>query len=188
MKRMTVVAGILMAFLLGGCAAMEQANRRNEARQLAWTGPGAGPCAFGGVTPEADAHCGLVTSGPEGVLLAINGRVSRKLGPGADPGARIEAASRLLARHEDLRTERLYTCPRGAVDAAACRAVLLVTAADGERYVLDSGAVLGEQVAPDGVASFMAFELFVNGDYAVGAPPVRTLAGGRPDAAAPAAR
>jgi len=148
--------------------------------------PSSGPCAFGGVTPRAAAHCAMVESGPEGVLTAVNEKVRSRLGPGADSRTHVAQASRLLRRHGDLRTERLYTCRPGAVRRDDCQESLLVTAADGERYVLDGGAVIGEAIAPEGVVPMIVFETFVQGAYAVGEPPLRTVAGGGLDAGAAA--
>lgn len=178
MRTKTAIAWLALATALTGCAAMEGATRRNEARQLAWIGPGMGPCAFGGVTPRAAEHCALLDSGPEGVLMVVNEKVRARLGPGADPLAHVDEARRLLRRYDDLRTEPLYTCGPGAVSREACGVSLLVTAEDGERYVLDSGAVIGEMVSPEGVVPMMVFETFVHGQYAIDALPPRAVAGG----------
>jgi hypothetical protein len=178
------------AALLGGCAAMEQAmektTRRNEARQLAWTGPGIGPCAFGGVTPLADEHCAMLTWGPEGVLIAVNNKARARLGPGASAQAHVEQVSRILVRHEDLKSERLYSCAPDLAPGEDCHVSLLVTTADGERFVLDNGTVVGAAAAADGVATLAAFELMVDGDYAVGSPPARHVAGAGASAGAAA--
>lgn len=183
-----LMAFAAMVALLGGCAAMEKSDRRIEARQLAWTGPGIGPCAFGGVTPLADAHCSMLNWGPEGVLTAINQKAIRRVGQGAGALAHVEEVSRILLRHEDMSAERLYTCRRDATSEADCHVSLLVTAVDGERFVVDSGRVVGQTMASHGVATFMVFELFVNGVYAVGTPPVAHMAGGGASTSAAAAR
>ena len=152
--------------LLPGCAAYDRALRGNEARQLAWFGPGLGPCAFGGVTEEADAHCARVTGGTESLLIAVNARVLARR-QGADPAAHIQAATRILARHDTLRLEHLLTCRAG--DKAPCAVSLLVTDDEGGRFVLDSGLVVKPGLSADGVATFAAFEQMYAGHYSVGA-------------------
>lgn len=166
MKFAPMLVWLSAAAVLPGCAAYDRAMRANEARQLAWFGPGAGPCAFGGATEEADAHCALVTGGTETLLQAVNARILARH-QGADPAAHVEAASQILARNGSLRLERLQTCRGG--DKAPCAVALLVTDGEGERFVLDSGLVVRPTLGLAGVATFAAFEEMYAGRYSVGA-------------------
>lgn len=161
---------IIAAALLGGCAAMERATLREEARQLAWTGPGAGPCLFGGVTERAVEHCARINFGTRGLLVAVNERVRARL-DGRECTEHVAALRVALARHKDLRTEPIYTCPAALGELDECHVSLLVTSRDGERFVLDDGAVVDGWVGVGGVASLAAFEAVVDNALWVGRPP-----------------
>lgn len=171
MKGMTAVVALAAWTALSGCAAMERATLREEARQLAWTGPGAGPCVFGGVTPRAEDHCALVTQGAEGMLYAVNDKVRARLGAGAVCVDHVDHAQAELARHRTLRTARIFSCPLASRAKGECHVSLLVTTAGGERFVLDNGAVVTDAIGAGGVARFEDFERQVEGVYWVGFPP-----------------
>lgn len=171
MRRTTAVIFAILPLVLGGCAALERSTLRTEARQLAWTGPGAGPCLFGGVTARADEHCARINFGVEGVLYAVNGQVRAQLGSDRNCERHVAAAQRALAHHADLRTEPVYSCPAGARARGECHVSLLVTTIQGERYVLDNGAVVRDTVGAHGVAAFTAFAGALDGIVWVGEPP-----------------
>lgn len=160
---------LIASMLLVGCSAMERATLQEEARQLAWNGPGDGPCLFGGVTERAQEHCAFVTSGAEGVLIAISNRIRRHSGAGTCL-AYVEAFRRQMTRLKGYRTERVYTCPESSPDGE-CHVSLAVTSPEGERYVVDNGAVVRDTIGVSGVASFAAFEEAVDGVMWVGKPP-----------------
>lgn len=77
-----------LAFCTAACSTEQ--IQREEARQLSWQGPGAGPCAAGGVTPRAAEHCGWINYGDEGLMGAINAQAA-ELASGGD--SRIHALS-----------------------------------------------------------------------------------------------
>jgi hypothetical protein len=157
-----VVAGIVLC-MLGGCSAIERSTAQEEARQLAWTGPGAGPCAFGGVTPRAENHCALVMYGSLGMLEAVNDKVRRKLGPVIACQDHVREAKRELARHRGIKTESLYSCPPATRASGECHVSLLVTTPEKEQFVLDNGVVVSDAMGVDGVASYALFTRAVDG-------------------------
>lgn len=172
MKGLAAVAVLAMGAVLSGCAAWERAAQREEARQLAWTGPGAGPCAWGGVTPRAEAHCAMVSFGGEGVLYAVNEKARARLGQAAACADHVELVERTLSRHlREFRTERIFSCPLESRARGECRVSLLVTTAEGDRYVLDNGAVVNGTVGVEGVARFADFARAVEDVYWLGFPP-----------------
>ena len=162
MQRPNAGAVIAFSVLAGGCA--------TEASQLAWSGPGAGPCLFGGVTERAVDHCAQINFGVEGLLIAINDRTRARFSDG-ESTKHVAALQRELAPHRDLRTEPIYTCGAASGGPGECHASLLVTKRDGERFVLDNGAVVNDTVGAGGVASFAAFEEAVGGVILAGRPP-----------------
>lgn len=168
---MTTFAAITAIALLNGCAAIERTTQREEARQLAWTGPGVGPCAFGGVTERADEHCMMISWGPEGVLHALNSKVRTGLPATADCADHVERVRTELARHANMKSERIYSCPLQSRARNECHVSVLVTLADGDRWVLDNGTVVSETVGLEGVATFDIFERQVEGAFWVGFPP-----------------
>lgn len=170
-KYLFTVSALAAAALLGGCAAMERTEQRNEARQLAWTGPGMGPCAFGGVTERADEHCAMVSWGPEGVLHAVNSKVRARLPATANCVDHVEKVRQELARHTSMKAERIYSCPQATRSKNECHVSVLVTTADQTRFVLDNGSVVVDQIGADGVTTLAAFERQVEGAYWVGFPP-----------------
>ena len=166
-----LLIAVLAASLLPGCALYENSLRREEARQLSWTGPGAGPCAWGGVTERAQEHCAMIEWGPVGSLHAINEKTRARLGPNADCIEHVETVRAQLARHRGMTDELLFTCPIETRARNECHVSLLVTLADGERYVLDNGAVVTAALGLEGVATFENFARQVEGVYWLGFPP-----------------
>lgn len=169
--RWSTAAAFGAIMLSSGCISMQEISQREEARQLAWTGPGAGPCLFGGATPRAAEHCAQVNFGVEGVLQAVNERVRSGLGSDADCKQHVAEVRRALARRTDLRTEPVYSCPIGGRARGECHVSLAVTTADGKRYVVDNGSAVGDTVGAGGVAEFAAYANGVEHVYWVGTPP-----------------
>lgn len=161
MRPAGIMAVITFTALSSACA--------DEARQLAWTGPGSGPCLFGGVTERADEHCAQINFGIEGVLAVINDRALARSGRGGV--SHVTALRRELAHRADLRAEPLYSCAAAFGESGECHVSLLVRTHDGRRFVLDDGAVVGDTVGAGGVASFAAFEEAVEGVMWVGRAP-----------------
>jgi len=161
---------LLLSSAVSGCAYMERQTALEEQRQLSWTGPGEGPCAFGGVTEAASAHCAMLAWGTEGVLEAVNEKV-RGFGVPMLCTSHVAAVESALLRHKELRTTPIYTCPAIARAQGQCHVSLEVTDRDGERYVVDNGAVVSGLVGSGGVASFNEFARAVDGIYWIGSPP-----------------
>jgi hypothetical protein len=156
---------------LSGCAALDRHEQRVEQRQLAWTGPGAGPCAFGGVTEAADAHCALLNFGTEGILQAVNEKVGQRIGPDASCTMHAAAVQRELRRHRALSTTPVYTCPLASRADGACHVSVLVTDDDGEHYVVDNGAVVHGSIGAQGVAAYDDFRRAVDDVMWIGETP-----------------
>lgn len=87
----------MFTFLLASCAGVGGAVQREEARQLAWTGAGPGPCLFDGVSERADRHCAVVNFGTEGVLMAVNDRAQGGV-------ERVSCEEHVRAVHRELET------------------------------------------------------------------------------------
>lgn len=161
---------IALAFLTGVlCSCASPADK--EAQQLAWTGPGLGPCVFGGVTEQAEEHCALLRAGPVGQLRSVNTSVREQLDAHASCQEHVEAVREALAGQAKLKTERLYTCPRAVRGRDECHVSVLVTLDSGARYVLDNGAVITDVVGQAAVTDFDAFSREVDGVYWLGFPP-----------------
>lgn len=155
--------------VLGGLGLADSAD--TEAAQLAWNGPGMGPCAFGGVTPRAEDHCAQVRGGETAMLESVNARIRSGLSADASCQEHVEAARAALEADPALVTARLYSCPAASRRHGECHVSLLVTTADSRRLVLDNGAVIDAALGRDGVAPFEVFTRAAGGSYWLDFPP-----------------
>lgn len=128
-----------------------------------------GACAADGPTPQPLRE--INRYGTEGALMELNAEAQLSLPAGADCQDHVAAVRRMLAgRHPDLKAEPLYSCPNGGFSIGLCHVSVLVTDAQGERLVVDNGAVLRRY--PVQVARLEEFSREVEHTYWIGQPPV----------------
>lgn len=154
-----------------------------ELQQLAYQGEGPNPCAWGGVSAQAEAHCSQLRWGTRGYLMALNERATQGL-PGYDGAtpcqehvARLEI---MLAERHELSVARIFSCPPSA--DGSCHLSLLVTDAQGDQFVLDNGAVIRNGHGAQGVGTLAEFAQLTHGEYRlVEGVRLAAVAGDNPD-------
>lgn len=166
MRSGITVLTMVLAGLLHGCA-----TTGLEARQLSWDGRGDNPCVFGGVTPQAEAHCQSVRWKSTGALIAMNQEALQRLPK--DPRdlpcqvhvSRLQSALAVQPRFE---FEPVYSCPTKNNPRGSCHVSMLVVDEEGRRFVLDNGAVLSPEHYTASVASFDEYSAELGGVYWIG--------------------
>lgn len=161
------MAVLLIGGLMQGCASTTDL----EARQLAWDGSGPNPCLFGGVTPQAAAHCQSQRWHSTGTLMALNREALEGLPK--DPRDRpcqvhVSRLEEALAAHPQLRHQPVYSCPLKNNPRGSCHVSLLVMDEEGRSHVLDNGAVLNPYHYSASVGSLEEFSAELGGVYWIG--------------------
>jgi hypothetical protein len=155
----------MMALLLPACASTSEI----EAKQLAWKGPSAGPCLFGGVTSRSVQHCVQVSFGNEALLQSINAEVLQESGTRSRCTQHVAAVERRLKAYPGFKLQKIYSCPSGPDPTRPCHVSLMVSDIRNHRYVVDNGSVLRRD--PGHVGTFRDFARAVDQRYWVGRPP-----------------
>lgn len=142
---------ILVCGHLFGCAAMtadrqEMMNYKTSENSSWFSNLFLNPCALGGMDVESNIHCGAQNFGSEGQMVALNTTAKRNAGPNANCEQHV-ATAEALASAQGFEVNRLYSCPdEFLASKGECHVSLLVTEANGTKWVLDNGAVIDKNL------------------------------------------
>lgn len=161
---------VAMLVAAGGCATPGSSNEIDRRFEAGWR-PSKTYCLFGGETPKVNAYCALQNFGYEGYLAAINQQALLSLPEGAHCREHTAAVAALLKDQPDLRSQMIYSCPKGVGPGVPCHVSILATTPDGRQWVLDNGAIVNATVGVSGVVAMRDFAAEVQQAYWVDRPP-----------------
>jgi len=164
------MAAVAILVAASGCATPGSSNEIDGRFEAGWR-PSKTYCLFGGETPRLAAYCARQTFGDEGYLAAINQQALQSLPEDGHCREHAAAVLALLKDDPDLRSQMIYSCPKGVGRDQPCHVSVLATAADGRQWVLDNGAVVNASVGVAGVVAMRDFAAEVQQVYWVDHPP-----------------
>lgn len=155
---------LILALICGylvGCAAMTA----DKQQMMSYTAPEnstwlsdlfVNPCVLGGTDAESNIHCGAQNFGSEAQMVALNSAAKFNAGPAANCEQHVESAE-TLAVARGFEVDRLYSCPdEFLASVGECHVSLLVTEANGTKWVLDNGAVIDKNLGVGATAKWSA--------------------------------